>query len=128
MLDLAGPAANRQLALERTIKQWYVQGARKRLAQRVERWSGIAGWAPTGVLVRDQRRRWASCSASGVLRFNWRVLMAPPALIDYVVLHELVHLRIRLHSPAFWSEVARLMPDYRARRASLKELGAWLAL
>lgn len=119
---------HRRTAIERVVTAWYKTRAAERLAERVARWSALAGCAPAAVLVRSQRERWASCSPDGTLRFNWRIIMAPPALIDYVVVHELVHLRVRNHSPEFWAGVASLMPDYRIRRARLKELGPSLAL
>jgi hypothetical protein len=79
-------------------------------------------------MIRNQRRRWGSCSADGTLRFNWRLVMAPPAIIEYVVVHELAHLRVPNHSPAFWAEVARFIPDYKARRTALRQLGPSLSL
>jgi predicted metal-dependent hydrolase len=80
------------------------------------------------VLIRAQRQRWGSCGPDGTLRFNWRILMAPPTLIDYVVVHELAHLRYKHHDSAFWAEVSRLLPDYQLRRARLKEVGPRLSL
>ncbi|MGQ9675415.1 MAG: M48 family metallopeptidase [Chloroflexota bacterium] len=107
---------------------WYKDRASERLSQRVAHWAGVAGYAPNRVLVRDQRQRWGSCGPDGTLRFNWRIIMAPPSLIDYVVVHEMAHLRVRNHSPAFWAEVHRMMPDYKMRRSLLKELGPRLTI
>lgn len=107
---------------------WYKGRALERLNQRAAHWAGVAGYAPNRVLVRDQRQRWGSCGPDGTLRFNWRIIMAPPALIDYVVVHEMAHLRVRNHSPAFWAEVHRMMPDYKMRRSLLKELGPRLTI
>jgi predicted metal-dependent hydrolase len=118
----------RRLSLGRVVRRWYERRAAIRLPERVERWATVAGCRPSSVLVRDQRQRWASCSPTGELRFNWRLIMAPPALIDYVLLHELVHLRIRKHSQEFWTELGRLMPDFQVRRARLRELGPYLTL
>lgn len=75
------------------------------------------------IMVREQRKRWGSCDSRGVLRFNWRIVQAPIPLIEYVLLHELVHLEHPNHDPAFWSVVGRYMPDYESRRARLRELG-----
>jgi predicted metal-dependent hydrolase len=113
----------RRAAVGSAVVNWYRARAGERLAERAEIWAKKADLTPAGVLVRDQRQRWGSCSPDGVLRFNWRIVMAPPAVIDYVVVHELVHLRSRTHSDAFWLEVARLMPDYGIRRSLLKEIG-----
>jgi len=67
--------------------------------------------------------RWGSCSRSGVLRFNWRVIQAPPALIDYVIVHELLHLRHADHTKAFWAALGTVLPDADARRAALRGFG-----
>lgn len=75
------------------------------------------------IIVREQAKRWGSCDARGVLRINWRIVQAPIPLIEYVLLHELVHLRYPNHDRAFWSAVGRVMPDYEDRRARLRELG-----
>lgn len=123
---LAGEA--RREAVRRALVRWYRRRARERLAERVERWAAVAGYRPAGMLIREQRGRWGSANAAGLLRFNWRIAMAEPALMDYVIVHELAHLRARTHSPEFWAEVGRLMPDYGLRRARLREVGAGLVL
>ena len=83
---------------------------------------------PSRVLIRNQRKRWGSCSSDGSIRLNWRIVMAEAALIDYVVVHELAHLAVMDHSPRYWSVVERALPDYKARRKRLNEVGAgfWL--
>lgn len=118
----------RRAAIERALTTWYRRRAAERLTERTARWAELAGRAPTAIYIRDQRRRWASCSADGTLRFNWRIIMAPPPLMDYVVVHELAHLRVRNHSADFWAVVARLLPDYELRRSQLKALGPSLAI
>lgn len=75
------------------------------------------------MIVRDQRKRWASCDTTGTLRINWRIVQAPLALIDYVLVHELTHLQHRAHDRAFWSAVELWLPDYDDRRARLRTLG-----
>ena len=112
----------RRAAIESALVVWYKATAVEHLAQRVECWERAVGLTPTRILVRDQRRRWGSCSADGTLRFNWRLIMAPPTLIDYVVVHELSHLCVRNHSAAFWAKVATVLPDYKVRRSDLKEM------
>lgn len=118
----------RRAAIERALTRWYKARATQRLAEVIARWSAQAGLSPTAVLVRSQRQRWGSCSPDGTLRFNWRIVMAAPDLIDYVVVHELIHLRVRHHDAVFWAKVARLLPDYQRLRAQLKENGAALTL
>ena len=78
---------------------------------------------PRDVKVSEAQARWGSCSAQNVLNFSWRLIFAPPALIDYVVVHELCHIGCMNHSHAFWQRVAALMPDYAIRRKQLKECG-----
>ncbi|MCB6183370.1 M48 family metallopeptidase [Leeia sp. TBRC 13508] len=74
------------------------------------------------------RQKWGSCDHKGEIKLNWRLMQAPPALIDYVICHELAHLKEFNHGPAFWQIVATLCPDYKARRKALKEQGtAWLS-
>lgn len=132
MLCVQVPAAvsgdQRQQAIVRALERWYRARAAEQFADAVARWSPRLGVAPREVLVRAQRRRWGSCSTNGVLRLNWRLVLAPPELIDYVVVHELAHLRVPNHSPAFWSEVARVLPDWKQRRCRLNEVGPSLTL
>ena len=80
------------------------------------------------VLIRDQRQRWGSCAPDGTLRFNWRAVMLPPALIEYIVVHELIHLTIKTHSTDFWALVSKAMPDAQQRRRRLREAGQALPL
>lgn len=118
----------RSAAVKAAFARWFRRRATERVAERVERFAPLLGVTPSRVLVRDQRRRWGSCSPDGVLRFNWRVVMAPPALLDYVVIHELAHLRVRSHRPAYWALVALAAPDHRERRERLRGLGPELDL
>lgn len=110
------------------LVSWYRERAASKLPPRVDRVATLLGVRPKAVLIRDQRARWASCSPDGTLRFNWRALMLPPALIDYVVAHELAHLRVRNHNADYWAIVMQAIPDYRDRRLRLGELGAALPL
>ena len=100
--------------------------ARDRLAQRVARHSAALGRPAGKLTLRDTRSRWGSCTASGDLMFNWRLILAPPPILDYVAAHEVAHLAQMNHSPAFWAEVARLFPAHREARRWLKAEGAAL--
>jgi predicted metal-dependent hydrolase len=120
--------AARREAVHRAVIDWYRESAQEHLAARAEFWSGHLRYTKTRVLARDQRSRWGSCSADGTLRFNWRLIMADAELIDYVVVHELTHMRVRNHSAEFWAELAKTMPDYRSHRSRLRDFGNQLVL
>lgn len=79
------------------------------------------------VQIRHQRTRWGSCSARGTISLNWRLMQAPPEIFDYVVVHELCHLLVPDHSPRFWAEVARILPDWRRLRVELRQFGRSLS-
>ena len=97
--------------------------ARSVLAQRTAYFARQIGVTYGRITVRDQKTRWGSCSQAGNLNFNFRLILAPPEVLDYVVVHELCHRRQMNHSAQFWQEVAQVLPDYRARKAWLTENG-----
>ena len=97
--------------------------AREVFARRAEHWSREMGVAYKSVRVKDQRSLWGSCTREGSLNFNWRVVMAPSEVLDYLVIHELAHLLEMNHSRRFWAHVARWSPDYKAHRRWLREHG-----
>lgn len=108
---------------------WYRNRAAECLPAAVEDWwSRLGSGPPPPVLVRDQRKRWGSCGSDGVIRLNWRLVMLDDSLIEYVVVHELSHLRVRNHSPAFWQLVERSIPDAAQRHRRLKEIALRLPL
>jgi len=94
---------------------------RRLIEQRVAYYAELMGIAYGKIAIRSQRTRWGSCSSDGNLNFNCRLLFVPQDLLDYVVVHELAHRRHMDHSPEFWSEVEKYMPDYRERRERLKQ-------
>ena len=129
-LRLPGPlpeAARRALA-ESALASWYRRLARRILAARVAYWSAILGLTAGPISIRDNRSRWGSCSASGRLSFNWKIVMAAPAVIDYLVVHEICHLAHPDHSPEFWGRVEGALPDYRPPRNWLRRHGESLYL
>lgn len=95
--------------------------AREYLPMRVDYWSGIMGLTPTGLKITSARTRFGSCSGRNSLCFSWRLMQYPPEAIDYVVVHELAHIRHHNHSPAFYALIERYMPDWRERMKPLKE-------
>jgi len=116
--------ADRLPALER----WYRRAAREEIAPRLNRACALAGMTYTALTIRGQRTRWASCSRTGAMSFNWRLLLAPAPVLDYVVWHEVCHLEIMDHSPRFWALLARWCPDYREHSAWLRRHGQTLVL
>jgi hypothetical protein len=114
----------RQAALER----WYRRMAREEISARLDRVCALAGLTYTKLTIRDQRTRWGSCSRTGAMSFNWRLLLAPEAVLDYVIWHEACHLAVMDHSPRFWSLVAQYCPGYREQVSWLKRNGATLVL
>jgi len=100
--------------------------ARDRLALACDRHAARLGRRPAALVLRDTRSRWGSCTAGGRLMFNWRLAMAPPAVLDYVAAHEVAHLAQMNHSPAFWAVVEMLLPDHAAARRWLRAEGAAL--
>ena len=80
------------------------------------------------IIIGNQKTLWGSCAADGTLRFNWRLVMMSPTLMEYVVVHELAHLKVRNHSAAFWKVVNRALPDATQRRQELRETGRSLPL
>lgn len=119
-----GPPA----ALLSALTRWYRAQAQTQVERRVAYFAPSVGRAPQRIVVRDQRTRWGSCSASGTLSLNWRLLLAPAAVLDYVVVHELCHLLQPNHSPRFWREVARVLPGYEVPRRELARIGRSLSL
>lgn len=113
---------------KRLLKRWYIDAATVRLTSRTDELGRAFGIAWNRIRVRDLRRLWGSCSPGGSLSFNYRLIMAPPEVLDYVVIHELMHRQELNHSKRFWSLVARACPDYRNALAWLKTYGAYLTL
>ncbi len=117
-------ADERATALER----WYRTAARNEIAGRLDRACTLAGTSYAGLTIRGQRTRWASCSPTGTMSFNWRLMLAPASVLDYVVWHEVCHLEVLDHSPRFWALLARRCPDYREHARWLRRHGATLSL
>jgi len=105
------------------IKAMFKLTARAHLTTASKRYADLAGRSPGRITLRDTRSRWGSCSANGDLMYSWRLIMAPPDVLDYVAAHEIAHLVELNHSPAYWDVVARLLPGYAAPRAWLRQNG-----
>lgn len=136
MLTLA-PASGRRLAVSgdsllvpgepaqvaRRVSAFLKVRARDALAQASDQYAAALGRPYRSLTLRDTRSRWGSCTQDGALMYSWRLVMAPPAVLDYVAAHEVAHLDQMNHSPAFWAVVARLCPEYEAPRRWLKTHG-----
>ncbi len=118
------PASDARPALER----FYRRAARKEIEPRLQRAVTAAGCSYSELAVRAQRTRWGSCSAAGRISFNWRLLLAPESVLEYVIWHEVCHLRVLDHSPRFWTLLERHLPGYREPRSWLARNGATLVL
>jgi predicted metal-dependent hydrolase len=103
------------------LKHWYREEARKEIKARCMWFSLKTGHVPATIRITDARQRWGSCTHKGGLNFSWRLIQAPPEIVDYVVVHELVHLGQPDHSRVFWNKIRSIMPDYEQRRNWLKE-------
>ncbi len=112
----------------RIILRWYKAEALRIITARCAFYQSIAPQAPAGIKISNARKRWGSCGARGTLNFCWRLIMAPMEIIDYLVVHELVHIAYLNHSPQYWQKVASIMPDYRRREKWLRENGGLLAI
>lgn len=102
------------------FRDWYVRNGREWLSRRVELLTRKIAAKPSRVSVRDLGYRWGSCGKNGALYFNWRLLQLPARVIDYVIVHELTHLREPHHAPEFWRILDRSLPDWRSRAEELK--------
>jgi predicted metal-dependent hydrolase len=103
------------------LKRWYVEEAGKEIKTRCMWFSMTTGYAPSSVRITDACGRWGSCTYRGGLNFSWRLIQTPLEIVDYVIVHELVHIRQHDHSKKFWAMVKEIMPDYERRRAWLRE-------
>ena len=110
-----------RVATRHAAEAWMRASSRAEIEQMVVEQARRMGARPKTVSIRDQRTRWGSCSSSGTLSFNWRLVMTPPTVMQYVVIHELAHLFEPNHSKDFWAVVARYYPDYKKARAWLRK-------
>jgi len=113
--------------VSRRVTNWLRAEARRDLERAVARHAEALGRQPTRIRVADPKSRWGSCSSNGALTFSWRLILAPPRVLDYLVAHEVAHLREMNHGRRFWSLVERLDPDYEVARAWLNNSGVALS-
>ena len=114
------PEPESEPAVRAAIRSTLSEAALRRVRERLAYYAPRVGRTPGRVTIREQKSRWGSCSGKGNLNFNWKLIMAPPQVLDYVVVHELCHLIEFNHSPRFWALVEKQMPDYEAWKKWLK--------
>ncbi|HAR63641.1 MAG: hypothetical protein DKM50_00180 [Candidatus Margulisiibacteriota bacterium] len=126
ILTIVMPNVAEPIKREHTRKaliSWYRKCAEEIVTSRTEKYAGLLGISFYRIAIREQKKIWGSCSFKGIIRINWKIVMAPISVVDYVVVHELCHIKIRNHSSNFWDLVASILPDYRERRLVLKKEG-----
>lgn len=106
--------------IRRALTNWYKRHADKKIREKVRRYESQVGVETGVVRTKEFKSRWGSCTPYGDLEFNWVIVMAPNRVVDYVVVHELCHLIHHDHSPQFWKEVERVMPDYKEHKEWLR--------
>ena len=103
--------------------KWYKREAKEKIVGRIDYYSHRLHLFPRGIRITNARSRWGSCSRDNRLSFSWRIIMASLTVIDYILIHELVHIREKNHSKRFWTTLESILPDYRKHRLWLKENG-----
>jgi predicted metal-dependent hydrolase len=116
------------MELRQALEAWYRRQARSEVAVRLDAAAARAGRSYTRLQIRGQRTRWASCSTSGAMSFNWRLLLAPAEILDYVIEHEVAHLDVQDHSERFWRLLGSRSPQWREHEAWLRRHGHALRL
>jgi predicted metal-dependent hydrolase len=120
--------ANAQAQAANHLSAWYRQHGQEWLPPRCAPWAARMQAEPAAIVVRDLHNRWGSCTAKGEIQLHWQVMTLPPAVIDYIIVHELAHLAHRGHDRAFWATVERAMPDYERRKERLAQHGGGYVL
>jgi len=124
--DEALVVGGREEHLARRLHDWLRREARRSISPLAWEMAGRLGQKPARISIRDQRSRWGSCSSTGALSFNWRLILAPPFVLQYVTAHEVAHMREMNHSPAFWSLANELSEHCATGRQWLKSNGGGL--
>jgi predicted metal-dependent hydrolase len=116
----------REAAARKAALHWLRERVRSDAQRLIDRWAPAVGARPRGLRIGNQKTLWGSCSGRGVISLNWRLVTAPEPILEYVVVHELCHLLEANHGPRFWALVSALLPDWRQRRAWLRDHGVAL--
>jgi predicted metal-dependent hydrolase len=116
----------RQQLLKELFKQWYFIHGQMKIKERLKLYSPKMECYPTKLVIKEQVMRWGSCTKNGTVNINWLILMAPMRIVDYVLVHELAHIKHPDHSPAFWATIQSILPDYESRKEWLRINGPTL--
>jgi predicted metal-dependent hydrolase len=122
------PDHEREAAIEAALSHWLRRQARLDAERFIARHGPRHRLVPKGLRIKDQKQIWGSCSARGLINLNWRLILAPESVFEYVVVHELCHLRVPNHQPEFWRLVAEILPGYGSERRWLRANGHLLTL
>ncbi|MDD1613944.1 MAG: M48 family metallopeptidase [Methylococcaceae bacterium] len=121
VVSVRDKSADNAKAIKQLLIKWFKQQAESSLRDKTESYSRIIGVNPSSVTIKSFKSRWGSCSVTGGIQYNWKIIIAPDRVVNYVVIHELCHILHHNHSPAFWKAVERYCHDYR-------DCGAWLKI
>lgn len=117
-----------EIIIRKAMEQWYRDKAQEVIKERIKYYQRFFNMKPTCVKVKEQKKRWGSCTAKNELLFNWRAIMAKADALDYIIVHEMCHMYHKDHSKEFWAMVASVLPDYEARKSWLKNNGVKMDL
>jgi len=116
----------REQYVQNALVGWYREHALEKLTEKVDRYSKVIRVTPSSLGIKTFKGRWGSCSSKGHVQFNWKIIIAPNRIVDYVVVHELCHLLHHNHGPEYWKCVERVFPDYQECKEWLRVNGQWL--
>lgn len=117
-----------EVVIKEAMEQWYREKALRKVKERIKYCQHMFSKKPLDIRIKEQKKRWGSCTYNNELLFNWRVVMAPSHVLDYIIVHEMCHMHYKNHSQEFWDMVAAVLPDFEIRKEWLKNYGVKLDL
>lgn len=114
--------------LRKSFMTWAKDHARPKIEQRIQQFAPLLDVQPVGLTLKDQEARWGSCTKSGRILINWKIILSPLPIVDYIVVHELAHLRVPDHSREFWETVRSVLPDFEKRKEWLRVNGPTITI
>lgn len=118
----------RKNELKQLFKEWYIHHGHKKVEERLDIYCPKMEVQPSNIVIKEQHKRWGSCTKEGAIYLNWQIMMAPMPVVDYVLVHELAHLKHMDHSTEYWRFVRSILPDYEQRKEWLRINGPTLNL